>query len=311
MNIVNRLQGGNPAMKINDFLGASAEGFHRVVYTEWGQPASAKPTVFCVHGLLRNRHDFDALANFLSLQDYHLFCPDIVGRGDSEWFKNPQHYKFEQYIADMTALIARSSATQIDWIGTSMGGLIGIMMAAMPNSPIRRLVLNDVGPQVPLHGLRRLAKYSDTRISFSNKEEAKQYYQKIYADFGNLSEVQWIEFTEHSIKLRDDGKYIAKCDPNIAHNKTPTQFMWELVQHPHKTLEGIFFDIDLWSIWQQVTCPVLIIHGRHSDILLPEHITKMQETHSHTDLLEIEDAGHAPALLELAEHEKIKNWLEA
>ncbi|MGQ3888594.1 alpha/beta fold hydrolase [Legionella sp. CNM-1927-20] len=298
-------------MKTNYFLGTSADGFHRVVYTEWGQPIPAKPTLICVHGLLRNRHDFDALANFLSLQGRHIFCPDIAGRGDSDWFKNPQHYNFEQYIADMTALIARSSATEIDWIGTSMGGLIGMMMAALPNSPIRRLVLNDVGPQVPLHGLRRLSKYADTHTTFSSKEEAKQYYQKIYAGFGDLSESQWIDFTEHSITRRSDGKYIAKCDPNISHNKTPTQFLWELVLHPHKTLEGIFFDIDLWHIWRQVSCPVLIIHGRHSDILLSEHITKMQEIHPHTDLIEIENAGHAPALLELTEHEKIKNWLQA
>jgi pimeloyl-ACP methyl ester carboxylesterase len=139
-------------MKTNYFLGVSTDGFHRVAYTEWGQPDTTQPTVFCVHGLLRNRHDFYALANFLSLQERHIFCPDIAGRGDSDWFKNPQHYTFEQYIADMTGLVARSSATQIDWIGTSMGGLIGMMMAALPNSPIRRLVLNDIGPQIPLHG---------------------------------------------------------------------------------------------------------------------------------------------------------------
>lgn len=297
-------------MKTNYFLGVSADGFHRVAYTEWGQPDKTQPTVFCVHGLLRNRHDFDALANFLSRQERHIFCPDIAGRGDSEWFKNPQHYTFEQYIADMTTLIARSSVTQIDWIGTSMGGLIGMMMAALPNSPIRRLVLNDIGPQIPLHGLRRLAKYADTHISFSSKEEAKQYYQTIYADFGDLSESQWIDFTEHSIALQPNGKYTAKCDPNITHNKTHTQFMWELVHHPHKTLEGVLFDIDLWSIWCQIKCPVLLIHGRHSDILLSEHIAKMQEIYPQTDLIEVENAGHAPALLELAEHEKIKNWLQ-
>jgi pimeloyl-ACP methyl ester carboxylesterase len=298
-------------MKINYFLGASTDGFHRVVYSEWGQPCPTKPTVFCVHGLLRNRHDFDALANFLSLQERHIFCPDVVGRGDSDWFKNPQHYTFEQYIADMTSLIARSSATDIDWIGTSMGGLIGMMMAALPNSPIRRLVLNDVGPQIPIHGLRRLSKYADTQTFFSSKEEAKKYYQTIYAGFGDLSESQWIDFTEHSIKLRSDGKYVAKCDPNISHSKTPSQFLWELVQHPHKTLEGILFDIDLWATWRQIRCPVLVIHGRHSDILLSEHIIKMQEIHPRTDLIEIENAGHAPALLELAEHEKIKNWLQS
>ncbi len=297
-------------MKTNTCLGVSTDGFHRVAYTEWGQPNPAKPTVFCVHGLLRNRHDFDPLAHFLTLQERHVICPDIVGRGDSDWFKNPQHYTFEQYISDMAILIAKSSATQIDWIGTSLGGLIGMKMAALPNSPIQRLILNDVGPQVPLSALRRIAGYTDLHIKFSSKEEAIQHFQTIYADFGDLSEEQWATFTEHSIVLQANGNYALKCDPYLTHNKPPTQLMWELIHHPHKTLEGIWFDVDLWSVWQKIKCPALVIHGRHSDILLPQHISKMQQIHPHTDVIEVENAGHAPALLELADHQKISQWLD-
>ncbi len=297
-------------MNTNSFLGVSSEGFHRVSYNEWGQPNPQHPAIFCVHGFLRNSHDFDALSHFLSLQGRHLFCPDLAGRGNSDWFKNPTHYTFEQYIADLTTLIARSSAKEVDWIGTSLGGLIGMMMAALPNTPITRLVMNDIGPQIPIAALKRIANYTTTSPTFFSKEEAVLYYKKIYADFGDLSESQWEEFTLHSILERPSGAYAPKCDPNILHNKTHAQFLWELMHHPHKALEGIFYDVNLWSIWEQIKCPVLIIHGRHSDFLRLEHIAKMQRTHPNTEVIEVDDAGHAPALLNTKEHEKIAAWLK-
>ena len=291
------------------YLGLSSGGFHRIAYSEWGQPNTTQSTVICVHGLTRNRHDFDPLASYLAQQGHHIFCPDIAGRGDSDWLKNPAHYNFLQYIADMNALIARTAAKQIDWIGTSMGGLIGMMIASQPNSPINRLVLNDIGPQIPISGLRRLAKYSSSSLIFANSEEAKKYYKTIYADFGRLSEPQWESLTNSSIHLQSPGVYVSKCDANITRSKTATTILFELIRQPRKALQGIFFDINLWSIWQNIKCPVLIIHGRHSDILLPEHIAKMQATHAHTTVIEIDDAGHAPALMETTEHKKIAEWL--
>ena len=296
-------------MNTKNYLGVSTEGFHQIAYSEWGHPDPTQSTVICSHGFQRNKHDFDALADYLSKQGRHVFCPDTVGRGKSDWLQKPQHYTFEQYIADMTALIARTTATQIDWIGTSMGGLIGMMMASVPNSPIKRLVLNDISPQIPIQGLRRLSKYTNTGPTFSNQEEAKHYLKIIYASFGNLSEAQWDTFTENSVERNSSGMYVATFDPNIAQSKTKEHLWWELVHHPHKALEGILFDIDLWSIWLKIKCPVLIIHGLHSDILLPEHIAKMQRTHPNTDLMVVENAGHAPALLDLAEHKKIGDWL--
>jgi pimeloyl-ACP methyl ester carboxylesterase len=184
-----------------------------------------------------------------------------------------------------------------------------MMMAALPNTPIRRLILNDVGPQVPLHGLRRLSKYTHTTRQFNNKDEAIEYYKTIYEGFGPLTESEWMELTDNSIQLQSSGIYTQKCDPDITHNKTHSQFVWDFMHHPHKTLEGLLFDVDLWSIWEQVQCPVLIVHGQHSDILLPEHITKMQKIHPKTDLIEITEAGHAPALLKASEHEQINLWL--
>ncbi|CAM2812665.1 alpha/beta fold hydrolase [Legionella worsleiensis] len=298
-------------MKKKFCSGISNEGFHNIAYSEWGDYDSELPAVICVHGYTRNSHDFDALAYYLSLHGRHIFCPDIVGRGDSSWLKNSQNYNFTQYLSDMNALVARTKAHHFDWIGTSMGGLIGMMMAALPNSPIQRLILNDVGPQIPVFGLRRLAKYAGKEPEYKSVEEAKQFYKTHFSGFGALTEQQWDEFTRHSIEQVAPGRFIAKVDPGIKNPKSTFQIISEFFHHPHKAMEGILFDIDLWSIWQKIQCPVLVIHGVHSDLLTPEIIKRMQRTHHKTDVFEIEDAGHAPALLNPAEHEIIINWLDS
>ncbi|MDI9818383.1 MULTISPECIES: alpha/beta fold hydrolase [unclassified Legionella] len=296
-------------MKQDYFLGASPEGFHKVVYSEWGKSNGQQSAVICVHGLTRNRHDFDPLASFLSLKDYHVFCPDIVGRGDSGWLKNANLYNYRQYIIDMNNLIARTGAKQIDWIGTSMGGLMGIILAALPNSPVRSLVLNDISPQIPVEAIRRLGEYVGKYPEFSSEQEAKQYFQSIYTSFGPLSEEQWEHITKNSIQTSASGSFMVKIDPKIKETKTKSQILRELFSHPRRALEGILFDIDLWHLWQAVKCPVLVIHGKNSDILLPEHIEKMQKTHPNVNVIEIENAGHAPALFAQTEHEKISTWL--
>jgi pimeloyl-ACP methyl ester carboxylesterase len=298
-------------MKTNNVLGVSEEGFHNVVYTEWGNSSPEFPTVICVHGYTRNGRDFDALAQYLCLKERHVFCPDVVGRGNSAWFKQAHHYTFQQYVADMNVLIARTHAQQIDWIGTSMGGMIGMMMAALPNSPIRRLILNDVGPQIPIHGLKRLAQYIGNNPDFKSKEEAKQHFKKIHAEFGTLSEKQWDALTEHSIEQRAANMFVVKADPAIKNPKSTMQIVSDFFHHPHKALEGIVYDIDLWPIWQKIHCPVLVIHGAHSDLLTPGIIKKMLRIHPKTDVYEIENAGHAPALLEVTEHEMIDQWLNS
>ncbi|MBL7479380.1 alpha/beta fold hydrolase [Legionella bononiensis] len=296
-------------MKKNIFLGISDEGFHNVAYTEWGSSDLELPAVLCVHGYTRNSHDFDALAYYLSMNGRHVFCPDVVGRGDSSWFKHSHHYNFTQYLSDMNALIARTKAQQIDWIGTSMGGLIGMMMAALPNSPVQRLILNDIGPQIPIFGLRRLAKYAGKEPEFKSIDEAKQFYKLNFSGFGALTDKQWDEFTARSIEEVAPGRFIAKVDPGIKNPKSSVQVMSEFFHHPYKAMEGILYDIDLWSVWQKVHCPVLVIHGTQSDLLTPEIIKRMQRSHNKTDVFEIKDAGHAPALLNTTEHETIMNWL--
>jgi pimeloyl-ACP methyl ester carboxylesterase len=296
-------------MEKDYFLGLSEEGFHRVTYTEWGIQNSTHVPIICVHGLTRNGRDFDSLAEYLAYFGCHVFCPDIVGRGDSDWLQDPLHYTYEQYIADMNALIARVHTTQIDWIGTSMGGLLGMVLASFPHSPIRRLVLNDVGPQIPIKAVLRLSKYAGKDPDFSSIEEAKKYFKDVYADFGHLTEDQWQRFTEHSIHETAPGKFTTKIDPGTKRSPAKSKLAWKLLFHPHKALEGTLFDVDLWQIWRKVTCPVLVIHGSRSDLLLPDTIKKMQSIHPSTEIFEIPDAGHAPALQNRNHQEVIHQWL--
>ncbi|KTD17053.1 alpha/beta fold hydrolase [Legionella jordanis] len=296
-------------MKLDYVMCASEEGFHKVVYSEWGLSEQNGSAVICVHGLTRNRHDFDPLAQFLSADGHHVFCPDIVGRGDSDWLKNFKHYNYQQYILDMNVLIARTGAKRLHWIGTSMGGLIGMFLAGLPNSPIQSLILNDIGPQLPLDALGRLNQYVGRSNRFKTLEEAKQHYKTIHSGFGELTEDQWDYVTRHSIKEQSPGVFVPKVDPHIKASKPATQLLKEFFSNPHRALEGIFFDIDLWYLWQKVKCPVLVIHGKKSDLLLPEYIRRMQRSHPSVDVFEIEEAGHAPILFHRREHEMIANWL--
>lgn len=287
----------------------SEEGFHRLCYSEWGQHNPGYAPIICIHGLTRNRGDFNALAEFLSSHGRHVFCLDVVGRGDSDWLGNAKHYQFLQYVNDVNTLVARIDSEHVDIIGTSMGGIIGMMMAADAKTMVHRLVMNDVGPQVPVKALWRLAKYAGKSPVFKSSAEAKSYFKEVYADFGIERDEDWDNFTEYSIYHQDDG-YHLKLDPEIKNARHGSHFFKELVYHPHKALEGIIFDVDMWAIWEKVHCPVMVIRGERSDLLLPEYVQKMQELHSDTLELLIPNAGHAPALLKSEEHEAILDWLD-
>lgn len=299
------------AMKKNYFIGLSQEGFHQIAYTEWGLFDPERPSVICVHGYTRNGRDFDQLASHLSYNGRHVVCPDIVGRGDSAWFHLRSHYNFSQYVQDMTAMIARTQSHQIDWIGTSMGGIIGMMIAALPNTPVQRLVLNDIGAQIPIHGLKRIAKHAGKVTEFKSLEEAKECFKVNYKEFGITKESDWDAFTQNSVEQKGENRFVAKMDPGIRNPKSTLHIISDFLHHPHKSLEGILYDIDLWYLWKKIKCPVLIVHGVKSDLLTPEIIKQMQRTHENTEVLSIKDVGHAPALVEKYQHEVIENWLNS
>lgn len=274
----------------NHFLGLGPHGFHRVHYTEWGNPANPR-VLICVHGLTRTGRDFDALAQALAA-DYRVFCPDVVGRGQSDWLAHKGDYGYPLYLSDMAALIARSGAERVDWVGTSMGGLIGMFIAAQPGSPIRKLVINDVGPFIPKAGLERIAGYVGKPVQFADLDEMERYVRTIAAPFGALTDAQWRHLTVHAARRLDSGGYGFAYDPAIA-------------EPFRSTLE----DIDLWPVWEAVRCPVLVLRGAQSDMLTQADTQAMKTRRPGVEVVEFAGIGHAPALLDDAQIAVVRNWL--
>ena len=252
-------------------------GLHRMAYTEWG--ARDNPRVLiCVHGLTRNGRDFDALAEAMS-GHYRVICPDVVGRGQSGRLRDPAGYGIPQYVADMVTLIARLNVDSVHWVGTSMGGLIGMALAAQECTPLRKLVHTDVGPLITVESLQRIATYVGTDPQWASFNEALAYVKLISAPFGQLSEAQWHHLTETSIVQRADGRWAFRYDPRIA--------------EPFKAA-FVDQDIDLWPIYAGITCPTLVVRGAESDLLTRDTWQQMGACGPQAQLAEIPGVGHAP-----------------
>jgi pimeloyl-ACP methyl ester carboxylesterase len=253
-------------------------GFHRVTYYEWGDAENPR-VVMCVHGLTRNGRDFDILARALAPQ-FRVVCPDVAGRGLSQWLTHKQDYGYPVYLADMAAIVARTGADTVDWIGTSMGGLIGMMLAAQPETPIRRLLLNDIGPFIPRAALERLALYAGKAPTFATLEELELYLRTVMAPFGALTDEQWRHLATHSNRRNDDGSVVLSYDPAIAN-----------------AFVGPLQDVVLWPVWDAIRCPILLLRGKQSDLLLRETAEEMTQRGPKAQLIELDGIGHAPALM--------------
>jgi pimeloyl-ACP methyl ester carboxylesterase len=289
------------------FQSLGPSGFHTIAYTEWGDPLNPR-VVICVHGLTRNSRDFDALAAALS-DSRRVVCMDVAGRGESDWLPNKNDYGFPLYLSDAAALIARVTAPavepkrifrrgpapapilQVDWIGTSMGGLIGMFLAAKPLSPIRRLVLNDVGPMVPWRGLARLKSIHD-RLDrrFSSLRDAERALRKVCADFGPLADARWGDVVRHSVRRENDGAYALNYDPAILHSLNGNATAG--IQFGCDFLTGV----DLWPMWDAVRCPALVLRGGDSDLLLRSTAADMARRGPRAGVVEFGGVGHAPWL---------------
>ena len=252
-------------------------GLHRMAYTEWGVRDNPR-VLICVHGLTRNGRDFDALAEAMS-GHYRVICPDVVGRGQSGRLRDPAGYGIPQYVADMVTLIARLNVDSVHWVGTSMGGLIGMALAAQECTPLRKLVLNDVGPLITVESLQRIATYVGSDPKWASFDEALAYVKLISAPFGQLSEAQWHHLTETSIVQRADGRWAFRYDPRIA--------------EPFKAA-FVDKDIDLWPIYAGITCPTLVVRGAESDLLTRDTWQQMGACGPQAQLAEIPGVGHAP-----------------
>ncbi len=280
-------------MEQKSFLSLGPHGFHRIAYTEWGNP-DAERTAFCVHGLTRNSRDFDQFAENLS-KDYHVICPDMAGRGYSDWLLNPDDYGFAVYVSDMAALLAKIGNEKVDWIGTSMGGIIGMLLAAQSNSPIQRLIVNDVGPFVPKESLARIGEYLGLDMRFADIDQLEQHLRIIHQTFGPLSDEQWHHLAEHSSKTCEDGQLAMHYDPAIS--------------QPFKQADPQ--DVDLWPLWESIQCPVLILRGESSDLLTRETAEEMLKRGPDAEFVEIPGVGHAPSLMNEGEIDLVKRWLNA
>jgi pimeloyl-ACP methyl ester carboxylesterase len=259
---------------------ASARGLHRIAYLEWGDPRN-RDVLVCVHGLTRSSRDFDELARALC-GTFRVVCPDVAGRGDSDRLADPALYAVPQYVADMVTLIARLDVEAVNWLGTSMGGLIGMALAAQAQSPVARLVLNDAGPVISRQSLERIAGYLGTRMQFRTVEEAEAYVRVISAPFGAHGDAQWRFLTETWLRRNDDGTWRAHYDPRIAEAFRATL--------PEK-------DLELWPVYDAVRCPTLVLRGEQSDLLSRETTAQMQLRGPKARVVEIRGVGHAPTLM--------------
>ncbi|HLH51074.1 MAG TPA: alpha/beta hydrolase [Roseiarcus sp.] len=266
-------------------------GFHRIVYSEWAGPAGA-PTLVCMHGLTRNGKDFDLVAEALSAR-YRVICPDAPGRGRSDYLAAPEDYAYPVYVADLATLIARLDVESLDWLGTSMGGLIGMMLAAQPGSPIRRLAINDIGGFIPKAALERIGSYVGLDPSFPSLEAMEKAVRRNYETFGPLTDAEMRRLTEVSARRRPDGSYGFAYDPKIAiaFKSAPLQ------------------DVDLWPVWDAIKCPVLLLRGESSDVLPREVAEEMTRRGPKARLVEFPGVGHAPALFSGEQIAPIRDFL--
>lgn len=264
-----------------------------MAYLEWGD-ARNRDVVVCVHGLSRSARDFDELARALCGR-FRVVCPDVAGRGDSDRLADPMLYAVPQYVADMVTLLARLDVEAVRWVGTSMGGLIGMSLAAQAGTPVTRLVINDAGPVIARAALVRIGEYLGRAPVFESLEEAVRYVRGISAGFGPHSDAQWRELTLSWARRREDGRYEARYDPRIAEPYLAT------------LPEG---DIELWPLYEAIRCPTLVLRGGESDLLAAETARLMGERGPKARVVEIPGVGHAPTLMDPAQISIVREFLE-
>jgi pimeloyl-ACP methyl ester carboxylesterase len=262
--------------------GLSLTGFHDLAYVDWGS-TQVHPPVVCVHGLTRQGRDFDYLAAYLAAGGRRVVCPDLVGRGQSGRLRDPNEYALPQYCADMNALIAHLDAGQVDWVGTSLGGLIGIVLAGLPETPIRRIVVNDIGPFLPWSGLARIGSYVGSMpVDFHDLGQVETYFRNVLAPFGDLADEHWAHITRHSVAWHASReRYVMLCDPQIV----------RAFRNPWH------YSLDLWKYWTAIKVPILVIRGMESDLLPADLAHQMEQRNLLAKVYEVEGCGHAPTLM--------------
>jgi len=284
---------------LRDVQCLDSRGLHRMAYWQWGDAANPKVLV-CVHGLPRQGRDFDALARALS-DEYRVVCPDVVGRGRSDWLADPMGYSIPSYVADMVCLLARLDAQVVDWVGTSMGGLIGLDLASLNGSPVRKLVLNDVGPVIEPAALQRIGSYVGRSSFWATLDEAADASWALSQGFGPHSREQWLALTAPQLKpATQDGRsgFTARCDPAIA---VPFRAVTPQLAQAGETL--------LWQSWDRLQCPTLLLRGAQSDLLSAATAQAMTQRGPRAQLHQFAGVGHAPTLVHADQVEVLRRFL--
>jgi pimeloyl-ACP methyl ester carboxylesterase len=295
VNAINVSTSGADAPRIRNVMCCSPVGLHRMAYAEWGDEDNPQ-VLLCVHGLTRLGRDFDRLAR--AMRDrYRVVCPDVVGRGASDWLKNPAYYAIPQYVADMVTLIARLDVERVDWVGTSMGGLIGIGLAGQTGSPIRQLVLNDVGPTLGPEAIARIGTYVGQPISFASIDEATQYQSVVAAPFGLKTMDEWRELVTPALRL-DGDRYVFRYDPSIA---VPFRAVT-----PESAAAG---EAATWQLYDRITARTLLVRGAESDLLSPETAAEMSRRGPRPTVVEVPGVGHAPTLMPVEQISVVREFL--
>ena len=283
--------------RLRDVQCANAQGLHRMAYWEWGNPANPKVLV-CVHGLSRQGRDFDTLAAAMSA-DYRVVCPDVVGRGHSDWLTDAMGYNIPAYVADMVTLLARLDAETVHWVGTSMGGLIGLGLAALPGSPLSKLVINDVGPTIEWASLQRIGSTLGQPAHWTSEDAAADALLAISAGFGKHSRAQWLTLTRPQLKP-DGAGFKPHYDPAIG-------VPFKLIT-PDLAKAG---EAALWASYDRVRCPTLLIRGAESDLLSTATAQAMTERGPRARLVTLPEVGHAPTLVQAVQVSLVREFLLA
>lgn len=275
---------GAPAPERHGFAyGLSTGGFHRIAYTDWG-PLKDDIPILCFHGLTRQGRDFDYVAAALARHGRRVVCPDLPGRGRSDRLPSAFHYVFPQHCADAAAMIATTASKQVDWIGTSIGGLIGIVLSGVPGSPIRRLVINDIGPSVPASAAIRIGrKLAHMPQHFASFEDALSYFKTEFTSYGDLADHHWNHIVRHSIEWAEESScYRMMLDRNVS-------VAFNLFH---------YYSMPLWRYWKEVKIPVLILAGERSDFLPLALAKEMQNQNPNARVLPVAGVGHMPMLMQ-------------
>jgi pimeloyl-ACP methyl ester carboxylesterase len=284
---------------LRDVQCLDSRGLHRMAYWQWGDAANPK-VLLCVHGLTRQGRDFDTLARAMAA-DYRVVCPDVVGRGRSDWLADPMGYSIPGYVADMVCLLARLDAQQVDWVGTSMGGLIGLGLASLNGSPVRRLVLNDVGPVIEPAALQRIGSFVGQSSFWLTLDEAADAAWVLSQGFGPHSREQWLALTAPQLKpATQDGRngFAARCDPAIA---VPFRAVTPELARAGEAM--------LWQSYDRLQCRTLLLRGAESDLLSLATAQAMTQRGPRAQLHQFAGVGHAPTLVHADQIDVVSRFL--